>query len=140
LSDGRFLPVIGDPSVDPGVVRRVVITSGKLTYDLLKERETRGARDVAIVRLERYYPFPAAELVEVLRTFPVTAEIVWAQEEPANMGPWRFIRERFLDGEVRGFEHRWPAYIGRDASASPAPGSHKVHAREQDEIVGKAFA
>ena len=140
LSDGHFMPVIGDTNVDPGMVRRVVITSGKLTYDLLKEREARGARDVAIVRLERYYPFPAAELTEILRNFPVTAEIVWAQEEPANMGPWRFIRERFLDGDLPGFEGRWPKYLGRDASASPAPGSHKVHAREQDEIVAKAFA
>ena len=133
------MPVIGDASVDPAMVRRVVMTSGKLSYDLMKEREAKGVRDVAIVRLERYYPFPAAELAEVLRTFPITAEIVWAQEEPANMGPWRFIRERFLDGEISGFEGRWPKYLGRDASASPAPGSHKVHAREQDEIVAKAF-
>jgi 2-oxoglutarate dehydrogenase E1 component len=56
------------------------------------------------------------------------------------MGPWRFIRERFLDGEVPGFEHRAPTYVGRDASASPAPGSHKVHTREQEELIAKAFA
>ena len=56
------------------------------------------------------------------------------------MGPWRYIRERFLDGEIPGFEHRFPSYIGRDASASPAPGSHKVHTREQDELLAKAFA
>ena len=115
------MPVIGDPSVDPAMVRRVVITSGKLSYDLMKEREAKGVRDVAIVRLERYYPFPAVELAEVLRTFPITAEIVWAQEEPQNMGAWRFVRERFLDGDLAGFQHRGPSYVGRAASASPAP-------------------
>ncbi len=139
LSDGRFMPVIGDQSVDPAMVRRVVITSGKLSFDLMKGRETKGVRDVAIVRLERYYPFPATELAEALRTFPITAELAWAQEEPQNMGAWRFIRERFLDGEVAGFQHRWPSYVGRAASASPAPGSHKVHTREQDELVAKAI-
>ena len=139
LSNGRFLPVLGDAGVDPGMVRRVVLTSGKVSYDLMKEREAKGVRDVAIVRLERYYPFPAAELAEVLRTFPITAELVWAQEEPQNMGAWRFLRERFLDGEVSGFQHRTPSYVGRAASASPAPGSHKVHVREQDELVAKAI-
>ncbi|MEO5761695.1 MAG: multifunctional oxoglutarate decarboxylase/oxoglutarate dehydrogenase thiamine pyrophosphate-binding subunit/dihydrolipoyllysine-residue succinyltransferase subunit, partial [Vicinamibacteria bacterium] len=140
LTEGHFQPVMSDPTVDPSMVRRVVITSGKVTYDLMKERDTRGARDIAIVRLERYYPFPAAELVDVLRHYPVTAEIVWVQEEPANMGAWRFVRERFLDGEVPGFESRFPKYIGREASASPAPGSNNVHTREQDELIAKAFA
>ncbi len=139
LSDGRFLPVIGDPDVDPAMVRRVVMTSGKLTYDLLKEREARGARDVAIIRIERYYPFPAAELAYELAAYSVTAELCWAQEEPANMGAWRFVRERFLDGEVPGFEQRFPTYVGREASASPAPGSHKVHLREQAELIAQAF-
>jgi len=139
LSAGTFLPVIGDPSVDPSMVRRVVLTSGKVFYDLLKERDAKGVRDVALVRLERYYPFPAGELGEALRSFPITAEIVWAQEEPQNMGAWRFIRERFLDGDLPGFQHRAPSYVGRAASASPAPGSNKVHAREQEELVAKAI-
>jgi 2-oxoglutarate decarboxylase len=140
LAAGRFLPVLGDQSVDPAMVRRVIITSGKVSYDLMKERETRGARDVAIVRVERYYPFPAKELAAALQTYPITAEIVWAQEEPANMGGWRYVRERFLDGDIEGFAHRPPIYVGRDASASPAPGSNKVHVREQDELLAKAFA
>jgi 2-oxoglutarate dehydrogenase E1 component len=139
LSAGRFMPVLSDRTVDPAMVRRVVLASGKIGHDLIRERETRGARDVAIVRLERYYPFPAAELLEALRTYPITAEIVWAQEEPQNMGAWRFVRERFLDGDLPGFQHRPPSYVGRAASASPAPGSHKVHTREQEELVAKAI-
>ena len=139
LSDGRFRPVLGDPSVDPGMVRRVVMTSGKIAYDLQRERETKGARDVAIVRLERFFPFPAHELAEILRTFPITSDLVWTQEEPQNMGAWRFVRERFLDGEVPGFLHRVPSYVGRAASASPAPGSHKVHSREQEELIANAL-
>ncbi len=139
LSHGRFTPVIGDEGVDPDMVRRVVITSGKVSHDLMRERDARGVRDVAIVRIERYYPFPDVELAATLGTYPVTAEIVWAQEEPYNMGAWRFIRERFLDGDVPSFQHRLPGYAGRDASASPAPGSHKLHTEEQDELIAKAL-
>jgi len=139
LSEGRFMPIIGDRSVDPSVVRRVVLTSGKVTYDLLKEREARAAWDIAIVRLERYYPFPGRELADLLSTYPVTAEIVWAQEEPYNMGAWRFLRERFLDGDVPGFQHRVIGYAGRDPSASPAPGSHKAHNEEQADLIAKAL-
>jgi len=139
LSGGRFLPVIDDGSVNPDMVRRVVITSGKVTYDLIKERDGQAVHDVAIVRLERYYPFPGTELAAALGRYPVTAELVWAQEEPYNMGAWRFIRERFLDGHVPGFQNRFLGYAGRDASASPAPGSQKAHAQEQADLIAQAL-
>jgi 2-oxoglutarate dehydrogenase E1 component len=139
LASGSFEPVIDDPSVDPARVRRVVLTSGKLFYDLLAGREKAGASHVAIVRLEQLYPFPGAELAAALARYP-EAELAWAQEEPANMGPWRFLRERFLDGEVPDPGQRLPRYLGRGASASPAPGSHKVHQREQEAIVREAMA
>jgi 2-oxoglutarate dehydrogenase E1 component/2-oxoglutarate decarboxylase len=119
-------------------VRRVVVTSGKLTYDLLKERESKGIRDVAIIRIERYYPFPFDDIAAAIRRYPVTAELVWAQEEPANMGAWRFVRARFLD-DVPGCQNRPLRYVGRRASAAPAPGSQKVHAREQEQILREAL-
>ncbi|HVQ28935.1 MAG TPA: 2-oxoglutarate dehydrogenase E1 component, partial [Vicinamibacteria bacterium] len=123
---------------DPAAVRRVVMVTGKLYYDLLQGRETAGARDVAFVRLEQLYPFPAAELGMVLARYP-QAELVWAQEEPRNMGAWRFVRERFLDGEVPDSSGRLPRYIGRGHLAAPAPGSHKVHVAEQEAIVREAL-
>ena len=76
----------------------------------------------------------------MLARYPATAELVWAQEEPRNMGAWRFVREQFLDGDVPGAGGRQPRYVGREASASPAPGSHKVHVQEQEAIVEEALA
>jgi len=114
------------------------MVSGKLYYDLLKGREDQKKDDVALVRLEQFYPFPAAELTRVLARYAPTAEIVWAQEEPRNMGAWRFIREQFLDGPMRD-ARRTVQYVGREESASPAPGSHKVHVAEQEAIVAEAL-
>jgi 2-oxoglutarate dehydrogenase E1 component len=130
--------VIDDGGVDPARVRRVVLTSGKLYYDLLKAREDRHVDHVALVRLEQLYPFPAAELQAALSRYVPLAELAWAQEEPQNMGAWRFVRERFLDGEAGG--GRPLLYVGRDASASPATGSHKTHVQEQDALVAAALA
>src|SRR6185295_3148657 len=110
---------------DPARVSRVVMATGKLYYDLLKGREDKKRDHVALVRLEQLYPFPAREIERVLARYPMNADIVWAQEEPRNMGAWRFVREAFLDGLVRDQGRRVPRYIGRDASAAPAPGSHK---------------
>jgi 2-oxoglutarate dehydrogenase E1 component len=138
LADGRFEPVLGDPGADPGRVRRVVLCSGKLYFDLLEAREAGGRRDVALVRLEQLYPFPSAALQEVLGRFPAGAELVWAQEEPRNMGAWRFVRENVLDG-VLDTGGRALRYAGREASASPAPGSLKVHQVEQEALLREAL-
>jgi 2-oxoglutarate dehydrogenase E1 component len=138
LAEGRFEPVLDDGAAAPARVRRVVMVSGKLYYDLLKAREDQRKDDVALVRLEQLYPFPAAELSRALARYSASAELVWAQEEPRNMGAWRFVREQFLDGAMRE-SRRVPRFVGREESASPAPGSHKVHVAEQEAIVAEAL-
>jgi len=139
LAEGSFLEVVDDPQADPGAIRRVALTSGKLYYELLKEREAKRADHVALVRVEQLYPFPAEELARILSRYPDTAELVWVQEEPRNMGAWRFVRERFLDGEIRVAGGRLPGYAGRPASASPAAGSHTLHLLEQKVILKPVF-
>jgi 2-oxoglutarate dehydrogenase E1 component len=139
LAEGSFAPLLEDPQADPAQVRRVVLTSGKLYYDLQKARDERKANHVAVMRLEQLYPFPAGEMGRALARYSATAELVWAQEEPRNMGAWRFVRERFLDGEVLGPGRRLPAYAGRTESASPATGAHRMHMREQEALVRAAL-
>jgi 2-oxoglutarate dehydrogenase E1 component len=112
--------------VDPARVKRVVLTSGKLYYDLVRGRDEQKADHVALVRLEQLYPFPGAEIGRTLARYSAGAEVVWAQEEPRNMGAWRFVREAFADGLVAGAQGRSVRYLGRAASAAPAPGSHKA--------------
>ncbi len=140
LEGGGFQPVLDDTGAEPAKVRRVVLTSGKLFYDLLKGQEDTRADHVALVRLEQLYPVPSDELWRVLSRYSPAIELVWAQEEPRNMGAWRFIREQFVEGVVLDPGGRVPRYLGRDASAAPAPGSHKVHLLEQEAIVRDALA
>jgi 2-oxoglutarate decarboxylase len=140
LAEGEWREVLDDPEADPARVRRVILTSGKLYYDLLAAREKAKADHVAFVRLEQLYPFPAAALARALARYVANADLVWAQEEPRNMGAWRFVREAFLDGVVQDPGRRVPRYVGRRASAAPAPGSLKVHVREQEAIVSEALA
>ncbi len=140
LTDGRFEPVIDDAGADPSRVRRIVLTSGKLYYDLLKGREDKKADHVALVRVEQLYPVPTTELARALARYAPDAELVWAQEEPRNMGAWRFLREWFQEGVVADAGKRVPRYLGRPGSASPAPGSHKAHVLEQEHIVSEALA
>ena len=118
-------------------VTRVVFCSGKIYYDLLAAREERKADHVALVRVEQLYPFAADQARDMLARYPLTAEVVWAQEEPRNMGPWRFVREQIqplLDATRRELR-----YVGRPESASPATGSGKRHQQEQAEIVNDAL-
>jgi 2-oxoglutarate dehydrogenase E1 component len=138
LAEGRFEPLLDDSSADPARVRRIVLSSGKVYFDLWKAREDAKRDDVALLRVERLYPFPARQVRSALGRYAPEAEVVWCQEEPRNMGAWRFVRERFLDGDVDA-GGRLPRYAGRDASAAPAPGSLKVHLVEQEALVRDAL-
>ncbi len=135
FTEGTFRPVIPDPTAGTETTR-VLLCSGKIYYDLVAQREERQRPDVAIVRVEELYPFPAEEVVEAVKAAPETAEICWVQEEPWNMGAWQFVSMRlpcFL-GESRPIR-----YAGRDEAASPATGSYKQHAHEQTEVLDRAF-
>jgi 2-oxoglutarate dehydrogenase E1 component len=138
FTTGGFTEILGDALVsDASKVSRVVFSSGKIYYDLLAAREERNATTVALVRVEQLYPFAAEQARDILARYPQTAEVVWAQEEPRNMGPWRFLREYIqplLDNTRRTVQ-----YVGRAESASPATGSGKRHQEEQAEIVNLAL-
>jgi len=131
---GRFHEVLDD-AADPERVRRVLVCSGKVYYDLLSKREESGqSREVAIVRLEQFYPWPDDSLKAVLGRYRSAREWVWVQEESQNMGGWGFVSPRLQ--ELMGFPFQ---YVGRDASASTATGMHHVHDREQAELVAAAI-
>ncbi len=121
-------------------IRRVVLCSGKVYYDLLDARDAAGITDVYLMRLEQLYPFPARALIQEMARFP-QAELVWAQEEPRNMGPWTFV-EPNLEWvlEQIGAKHRRPRYVGRVAAASTAAGQASKHSQEQKKLVGDALA
>ena len=138
LAEGRWQPVIDDPQArqDPEAVRRLVFCSGKVYVDLVSN-EQRGSRaDLAIARLEQWYPFPEADVRGVFEGYPNLQELVWLQEEPANMGAWPFIRA-LLEDMVE--DRIALGYIGRDASASPAEGSAAWHASTQKELIAQVF-
>jgi 2-oxoglutarate dehydrogenase E1 component len=120
-------------------VRRVVLCSGKVYYDLYEERAKRGQTDVFFLRLEQLYPFPHKALVEELGRFP-RAEVVWAQEEPQNMGAWTFVAPR-LETVLREIGSRYdrPVYAGRKEAASPATGLARRHAAEQAALLDAAL-
>jgi 2-oxoglutarate dehydrogenase complex dehydrogenase (E1) component-like enzyme len=132
LTSGEFREAIGD-SLDPALVSRIVFCSGKVYYDLLAEREAKKTENIALVRLEQLYPFPTDQIDEILARYKSDVELIWAQEEPRNMGAWRFIGGRFrlLGRNVR--------YVGRSSSASPATGSSKRHVAEQTRLVREAI-
>ncbi|MBS1827023.1 MAG: multifunctional oxoglutarate decarboxylase/oxoglutarate dehydrogenase thiamine pyrophosphate-binding subunit/dihydrolipoyllysine-residue succinyltransferase subunit, partial [Acidobacteria bacterium] len=137
LTNGAFREVIPD-DLAPSQVKRIIFCTGKLYWDLLAAREEKKAEQVAIVRIEQMYPFPAAQVEEQLLRYAASAEVVWAQEEPRNMGAWRFLREH-LDTLLEGSKRR-VRYAGRKESASPATGSSKRHAQEQAELIEEAIS
>jgi 2-oxoglutarate dehydrogenase E1 component len=118
----------------------VVLCSGKVYYDLLAERDKRGADDIYLLRLEQFYPFPALSLVKELERFK-GAEMIWCQEEPKNQGGWTFVEPNLEWVLTRiGATHSRPRYVGRAASASPATGLASRHKAEQEALVSEALS
>jgi 2-oxoglutarate dehydrogenase E1 component len=131
---GRFQEFLEDP-LTPEKPRRLVLCSGKVFYDLVAGREERGIDDVAIVRVEQFYPFHTELFERVVAPFRGAADVVWAQEETRNRGGWAFMMPRLLEL----FPDRPVKYVGREASASPATGSSTIHKEQQAELVREAL-
>jgi 2-oxoglutarate dehydrogenase E1 component len=135
LSDGAFRPVIDDPRNDKSAVRRLVLCSGKIYYDVTGHEAFGQSESVAVARIEQLYPFPLADATALVDSYPSLDEVVWVQEEPQNMGPWRSIRHRLEEatGDVR------LRYVGRPWRASPSEGYPTAHLIEQDRIAREAL-
>jgi 2-oxoglutarate dehydrogenase E1 component len=137
LSDGGFQPILDDGGADRDAVRRLVLCSGKVYYDIVGHEQREQAGHVAVARLEQLYPFPVEAAAGLTRSYPQLEELVWAQEEPQNMGAWRAIRHRLEESLPDGVRLR---FVGRPWRASPSEGYPTAHLVEQDRIAREALA
>lgn len=137
LTNGVFQNAIGEiDSLAPKKVKRVVICSGKVYFDLLQERRKREQDDVAIIRIEQLYPFPADEVNEIMKDYQHVKDFVWCQEEPQNQGAWYSSQHHFRAAIPAGAEL---TYAGRAASAAPAVGYLSEHNKQQQQLVDDAL-
>ncbi len=138
LASGRFQPILDevDP-IDPAGVARVIFCSGKVYYDLLEARRTRGLTNAAIIRIEQLYPFPKERFDAVIENYGSAGEIVWCQEEAQNQGAWDQIKHRFLD--LLQVAKR-PYYVGRPSSAAPAVGHRAAHVEQHERLIDEALS
>ena len=143
LSESCFEEVIEDQEVkDPHSVKRIILCSGKVFYDLLAERHAKKITDTAILRVEQLYPWPGEKLAQLINQYSKTAALFWVQEEPKNMGAWSYIFNLWNGGTGLFSEkvgNRSLQYVGREMGAAPAVGSHKIHESEQTSLIQKAF-
>ncbi len=138
LTEGRFLRVLPDPLADDMTKpHKILLATGKVAVDLIKQRGETTNSEAAIVRLEQLYPLPHAQLASVLETYPKGTPVIWVQEEPQNMGAWNFIKVNFGNS----FYDHWPlaGKVTRPESASPSTGSKKTHQIEQEELLANAL-
>ncbi|GAA0325790.1 2-oxoglutarate dehydrogenase E1 component [Morganella psychrotolerans] len=137
LAEGRFEAVINEvDKLNPADVKRVVLCSGKVYYDLLEQRRKNNQTDVALIRIEQLYPFPHDDIHEILAPFAHVKDFIWCQEEPLNQGAWYCCQHNFREAVPAGAALR---YAGRPASASPAVGYTSVHQQQQQELVNDAL-
>ena len=131
LAENSFQPIIDDATADASKVSKLVLCSGKIYYELLAKKEKLGAEDVALVRIEQLYPLHAESLEGILTKYSGRKEIIWAQEEPENMGAWSYILRNFRDTGIQ--------VVAPVPSGAPAPGSHKMFERIQNGVINKVF-
>tara|TARA_Y100000746_G_C15330677_1_gene377630 strand:+ start:205 stop:687 length:483 start_codon:yes stop_codon:yes gene_type:complete len=137
----RVIPEI-DQLHNDKKIKRVILSSGKVYFDLLEARREQKIKNIAIIRVEQLYPWPRAGISEQISRYS-NADVLWCQEEPSNQGPWHFVSDRLnyilnnIDKNTQ--RHRNIIYVGRQASASPATGALKVHNKEQDSIIDQAL-
>ncbi len=136
LAAGAFAPVLDDPVADRSRARRLVFCSGKVFYDIAGHGARTQADTTAVIRIEQLYPFPTRAVSDVVAAYPTVEEMIWAQEEPLNMGAYRSIRHRLEDALPVGVSLR---YVGRTWRASPSEGYPAAHLAEQERIVGEAL-
>ena len=138
LAKGHFETVIPDhEELNASKVKRVIMCSGKVYYDLVNTRKERGATDTAIIRLEQLYPFPHKAVAAELKKYPGATEIVWCQDEPQNQGAWFFVQHYIMENMTEGQKL---GYAGRPASASPAVGYYAKHNEQQKALLDAAFS
>jgi len=139
FTKGGFKTILGerDETLDASQVTRLVMCSGKVYYDLVKQRAEKKIGDVAIIRVEQLYPFPHKALTAELKKYPKLEEIVWCQDEPQNQGAWFFVQHNILENMIDGMKL---SYAGRPASASPACGYAHLHQEQQKSLLNTAFA
>lgn len=137
FTKGGFAAALDDTEAKPTEIKRLLLCTGKVYFDLYEKRQSLGIEDTAIVRLEQLYPFPNKEIKEILKKYINCKEYFWVQEEPENMGAYLFVERK-----LRPLMRRLPQlkYIGRPEASSPATGSHRQHQYEQESLVNKAFA
>jgi 2-oxoglutarate dehydrogenase E1 component len=139
LTSGAFRPVIDDPGTDRASVRRLVLCSGKMYYDIASHALREATPTVAVARIEQLYPFPLDAVASLVASYPEVREVVWAQEEPQNMGAWRSIRHRLEETSIHAADGAPVQYVGRTWRASTSEGYPTFHHREQDRIVRTAL-
>ena len=131
LEKGQFMPVYDDQDNDVDEVRRVVLCSGKIYYDLLIRKQKLGVKDIALIRLDQIFPFPEKEVTRLLKKYHNNMLTLWVQEEPENMGAWYYIRNATKNTEI--------IPVTRQPSGSPSTGIFKLHEISQTEIIDKVF-
>jgi len=136
LGNGKFMPFIADDIDSKDSIERLIICSGKVYFDILKTLEEKSDKNVAVARLEQFYPFPNNDISQALDSYKSLKEIVWCQEEPKNMGGWTFVCSR-LSGLLSDGQEL--IYAGRQSSASPAAGQKKIHEAEQKKLIVTAI-